>query len=120
MIEREFPMSVMPSTFNDKLDGWLQGYSTLINSIIGVLVAIVVLITFFKIMKKFRSQDQPEVEIIDDTLDNEEAAALLESVQSGGEGTELAAALTPDLLNELIQERGDNVSSALRSWVNAK
>ena len=71
-------------------------------------------------MKKFRSQDQPEVEIIDDTLDNEEAAALLESVQSGGEGTELAAALTPDLLNELIQERGDNVSSALRSWVNAK
>jgi hypothetical protein len=41
-------------------------------------------------------------------------------VQSGSEGTELAAALTPDLLNELIQERGDNVSSALRSWVNAK
>jgi flagellar M-ring protein FliF len=120
MIEREFPKAVMPSTFNDKLDGWLQGYSTLINSIIGVMVAIAVLITFFKIMKRFRSQDQPEIEIIDDTLNNEDAAALLESVQSGGEGTELAAALTPDLLNELIQERGDNVSSALRSWVNAK
>ena len=71
-------------------------------------------------MKKFRAQDQPEVEIINDSLEGEEGAALLESAQSENDSTELAAALTPDLLNELIQERGDNVSSALRSWVNAK
>ena len=83
-------------------------------------MAIAVLITFFKIMKKFRAQDQPEVEIINDSLEGDEGAALLGSAQSENDSTELAAALTPDLLNELIQERGDNVSSALRSWVNAK
>ena len=81
-------------------------------------MAIAVLITFFKIMKKFKAQDQPEVEIINDSLEGEEGATA-RSAQSENDSTELAAA-HPDLLNELIQERGDNVSSALRSWVNAK
>ncbi len=120
IIEREFPTASMPITFKDQWNNNLENYSPLINSIIGVLVAIAVLITFFKIMKKFRAQDQPEVEIINDSLEGDEGAALLESAQSENDSTELAAALTPDLLNELIQERGDNVSSALRSWVNAK
>ena len=120
IIERAFPTASMPLTFKDRWDSQLQNYSPLINSIIGVLVAIAVLVLFFKIMKKFREQDQPEVEIINDSLEGEDAASLLETASADGGSTELAAALTPDLLNELIQERGDNVSSALRSWVNAK
>ena len=43
-------------------------------------------------MKKFRAQDQPEVEIINDSLEGEEGAALLESAQSENDSTELAAA----------------------------
>ena len=119
--ERVFPRpGQFPVTFDEKWSSFLSNYSPLINSIIGVLVAIAVLITFFKVMKKFRSQDQPEVEIIDDTLDDEQAAALLEAGQSTDGSSDLMSVLTPELLNELIQERSENVGSALRSWVNAK
>jgi len=111
------------STFNDKWDKTMQEYAPLINTIIGLLVAIGVLIVFFVIMRKFRSEDQPEVEIIDDS-ENQETAQLMDGTGYNPDGDShvpvLADALTPELLNELIRDRSDNVGSALRSWVNKK
>jgi flagellar biosynthesis/type III secretory pathway M-ring protein FliF/YscJ len=112
----------IPTTFNNKWDQTMQEYAPLINTIIGLLVAIGVLIVFFVIMRKFRAEDQPEVEIIDDS-ENAETAALMDGGYNPDGNSHvpvLADALTPELLNELIRDRSDNVGSALRSWVNKK
>jgi len=109
-------------TFGDKWNNTLDEYAPLVNLIIGLLIAAGVLILFFMIMRKFRADDQPEVEIIDDSQNGETTAALMDG-NYNADGTAvpaLADALTPELLNELIRDRSENVGSALRSWVNKK
>ena len=88
-------------TFSDKWNETMQEYAPLINTIIGVLVAIAVLIVFFMIMRKFRAEDQPEVEIIDDSVNQETAALMDGGYNPDGESRVpvLADALTPELLN---------------------
>ena len=110
------------ATFGDKWNNTLDEYAPLVNLIIGLLIAAGVLILFFMIMRKFRAEDQPEVEIIDDSQNGETTAALMDGDYNadGASVPALADALTPELLNELIRDRSENVGSALRSWVNKK
>jgi flagellar biosynthesis/type III secretory pathway M-ring protein FliF/YscJ len=111
----------LPAGFSDKWDQTMQEYEPLINALIGLLVAIVALVIFFKIMSRFRAEDQPEVEIIDDS-ENAETAALMDNPYQDdqSEVPALTDALTPELLNELIRERSGNVGSALREYMNKK
>ena len=114
------PASI-PTGFGDKWENTMKEYEPLINAMIGLLVAIAALVIFFKIMNRFRAEDQPEVEIIDDS-ENAETAALMDSPyeEDTSEVPALTDALTPELLNELIRERSENVGSALREYMNKK
>lgn len=114
--------AAIPTAFGDKWEQTMQEYEPLINFLIGLLVAVAALVVFFKIMNRFRAEDQPEVEIIDDS-GNGETAAFLESPYEDGQAMQVPAltdALTPELLNELIRERSQNVGSALREYMNKK
>jgi flagellar M-ring protein FliF len=74
---------------------------------LGVVLALAIFIIFLRLLKKFKPSDA-EVQIL-----GEDDQQLLSGTRSLGRG------LTPELLNDLIQEKPDNVSVALRKYLDS-
>ena len=83
----------------------LQTYGHHIKNLVGIIIALVIFVVFLRMLKKFKPSDA-EVQVL-----NEDDQQLLSGTRSLGSG------LTPELLNDLIQEKPDNVGTALRKYL---
>ena len=83
----------------------LQTYGHHIKNLVGIVLALVIFVMFLRMLKKFKPSDA-EVQVLD-----EDDQQLLSGTRSLGSG------LTPELLNDLIQEKPDNVGTALRKYL---
>ena len=86
----------------DFLDQW----GPLLKNVVGIIIAVGIFLVFLRMLKKFKPT-ATEVQVLD-----EADAEALAGARSIGKG------LTPELLNDLIQEKPENVSTALKNWVN--
>ncbi|MGB0371212.1 MAG: flagellar basal-body MS-ring/collar protein FliF [Opitutales bacterium] len=85
----------------------------IIRNALGIGIAVVMFVMFLRMLKRYKP-DSVDVEVM------EESAAA-----NGGEGggqkqlemADLGGQITPEFLNELIQERPENISTALKNWV---
>jgi flagellar M-ring protein FliF len=98
------------STFGvgDTIGQWqslVDTYGPILKTLLGPLLALVMFIVFLRMFKKFRPSEA-EVQVLD-----EDDQQLLAGTRSLGSG------LTPELLNDLIQEKPDNVGTALRRYL---
>jgi flagellar M-ring protein FliF len=84
---------------------FIDTYVPMLKSLLGPLLAIVMFIVFLRMFKKFKPSEA-EVQVLD-----EDDQQLLAGTRSLGSG------LTPELLNDLIQEKPDNVGTALRRYL---
>ena len=87
------------------LKGFFETWSPVFKTFLGPLLAIVMFIVFLRMLKKFKPSEA-EVQVLD-----EDDQQLLAGTRSLGSG------LTPELLNDLIQEKPDNVGTALRRYL---
>ena len=87
--------------FENFMETWVPHLKTLL----GAVLAITMFIIFIRMLKKFKP-NEAEVQILD-----EDDQQLLAGTRSLGSG------LTPELLNDLIQEKPDNVGTALRRYL---
>jgi flagellar M-ring protein FliF len=83
----------------------LETYGHHIKNLLGIVIALVIFVMFLRMLKKFKPSDA-EVQVLD-----EDDQQLLSGTRSLGSG------LTPELLNDLIQEKPDNVGTALRKYL---
>ncbi len=83
----------------------IDTYGPHLKNLLGVVLAIVMFVIFLRMLKKFKPTDA-EVQVLD-----EDDQRLLSGTRSLGSG------LTPELLNDLIQEKPDNVGTALRKYL---
>ena len=86
----------------DQFEKFVDKYGPHLKTLLGVVLAVAMFIVFLRMLKKFKPNDA-EVQILD-----EDDQQLLAGTRSLGSG------LTPELLNDLIQEKPDNVGTALR------
>jgi flagellar M-ring protein FliF len=87
--------------FQNFIDTW----GPHLKNLLGVVLAIAILIVFLRMLKKFKPSDA-EVQVLDEA----DAGALAGARSLGG-------GLTPELLNDLIQEKPDNVGTALKRYL---
>jgi flagellar M-ring protein FliF len=85
----------------------VQAYVELANRWVGLAGAAVVLLVFWRMLKK----QQPEVVPIE--------VLQLAPESAGGRLGANTANVTPEMLNELIRQKPANVGTALRDWVAA-
>ena len=83
----------------------LDTYGPHLKNLLGIILAIAIFVVFLRMLKKFKPSDA-EVQVLD-----EDDQQMLSGTRSLGSG------LTPELLNDLIQEKPDNVSTALRRYL---
>ena len=83
----------------------LDTYGPHLKNLLGVVLAVAMFVIFLRMLKKFKPTDA-EVQVLD-----EDDQRLLTGTRSLGSG------LTPELLNDLIQEKPDNVGTALRKYL---
>ena len=89
----------------DQVDQFVDKYGSLLKNLVGGILAIIMFVIFLRMLKKFKPNDT-EVQVLD-----EDDQQLLAGTRSLGSG------LTPELLNDLIQEKPDNVGTALRRYL---
>jgi flagellar M-ring protein FliF len=89
----------------DQFEKFVDKYGPHLKTLLGVVLAVAMFIVFLRMLKKFKPNDA-EVQILD-----EDDQQLLAGTRSLGSG------LTPELLNDLIQEKPDNVGTALRRYL---
>ena len=94
-----------PAETLGQVQGFIDAYWPIIKSFLGPLLAIVMFVVFLRMFKKFKPSEA-EVQVLD-----EDDQQLLAGTRSLGSG------LTPELLNDLIQEKPDNVGTALRRYL---
>ena len=87
--------------FQNIMDTW----GPHLKNLLGVVLAIAIFIVFLRMLKKFKPSEA-EVQILDEV----DADALAGARSLGG-------GLTPELLNDLIQEKPDNVGTALKRYL---
>ena len=87
--------------FQNFIDTW----GPQLKNLLGVVLAIAIFIVFLRMLKKFKPSDA-EVQVLDEV----DADALAGARSLGG-------GLTPELLNDLIQEKPDNVGTALKRYL---
>ena len=87
--------------FQNFIDTW----GPHVKNLLGVILAIAIFIVFLRMLKKFKPSDA-EVQVLDEA----DADALAGARSLGG-------GLTPELLNDLIQEKPDNVGTALKRYL---
>ncbi|MBN1404009.1 MAG: flagellar M-ring protein FliF [Opitutales bacterium] len=75
----------------------------MLRNFIAVGVAAIIFLVFLRILKRHKPESY-SLEIMD------------EDISGGKKGSDVAPRLTPELLNELIREKPENVSTALRNW----
>lgn len=83
----------------------LDTYGPHLKNLLGVVLALAIFVVFLRMLKKFKPRDA-EVQVL-----NEDDQQLLSGTRSLGSG------LTPELLNDLIQEKPDNVGTALKRYL---
>jgi flagellar M-ring protein FliF len=83
----------------------LDTYGPHLKNLLGIILAVAIFVVFLRMLKKFKPSDA-EVQVLD-----EDDQQMLSGTRSLGSG------LTPELLNDLIQEKPDNVSTALRRYL---
>ena len=83
----------------------IDTYGPHLKNLLGIVLAIAIFIVFLRMLKKFKPSEA-EVQVLDE--DDQQMLAGTRSLGSG---------LTPELLNDLIQEKPDNVSTALRKYL---
>ena len=83
----------------------IENYGPHLKNILGAVLAIAIFFIFLRMLKKFKPSET-EVQVLD-----EDDQQMLSGTRSLGSG------LTPELLNDLIQEKPDNVSTALRKYL---
>lgn len=83
----------------------LDSYGPHLKNLLGVVLALAIFIVFLRMLKKFKPSDA-EVQVL-----NEDDQQLLSGTRTLGSG------LTPELLNDLIQEKPDNVGTALKRYL---
>ncbi|MBG31405.1 MAG: flagellar M-ring protein FliF [Opitutae bacterium] len=98
-------MGAAGATLNEMQD-FLDQWGPLMKNVVGIVIAVGIFLVFLRMLKKFKPT-ATEVEILD-----EADAQALAGTRGIGKG------LTPELLNDLIQEKPENVSTALKNWVN--
>lgn len=81
-------------------------YSDLLRNLIAVGIAIVMFVLFLRLVKRHKPESFT-FEVLEEEEDD-----LYRKEMSG----DVSPRLTPELLNELIREKPENVSTALRSW----
>jgi flagellar M-ring protein FliF len=91
----------------NQFQNFLDTYGPHLKNLLGVVLALAIFIIFLRLLKKFKPSDA-EVQIL-----GEDDQQLLTGTRSLGRG------LTPELLNDLIQEKPDNVSVALRKYLDS-
>ena len=91
----------------NQFQNFLDTYGPHLKNLLGVVLALAIFIIFLRLLKKFKPSDA-EVQIL-----GEDDQQLLSGTRSLGRG------LTPELLNDLIQEKPDNVSVALRKYLDS-
>ena len=84
----------------------LDTYGPHLKNLLGVVLALVIFMVFLRMIKKFKP-NEAEVQIL-----GEDESQYLSGTKALGGG------LTPELLNDLIQEKPDNVSVALRKYLD--
>jgi flagellar M-ring protein FliF len=89
----------------DQVDQFVDKYGSLLKNLVGGILAVIMFVVFLRMLKKFKPNDT-EVQVLD-----EDDQQLLAGTRSLGSG------LTPELLNDLIQEKPDNVGTALRRYL---
>lgn len=90
----------------NQFENIINNYGPLLQNLLGVFLALSIFVIFLRMLKKFKPSDA-EVEVL-----NEDDPQLLALRRSTGDG------LTPELLNDLIQEKPDNVGIALRKYLD--
>jgi len=83
----------------------LDTYGPHLKNLLGIILALAIFFVFLRMLKKFKPSEA-EVQVLDE--DDQQMLAGTRSLGSG---------LTPELLNDLIQEKPDNVSTALRKYL---
>ena len=83
----------------------LDTYGPHLKNLLGIVLALAIFFIFLRMLKKFKPSEA-EVQVLD-----EDDQQMLTGTRSLGSG------LTPELLNDLIQEKPDNVSTALRKYL---
>ena len=89
----------------DQFQSFIDSYGPHLKNLVGVILAITIFVVFLRMLKKFKPSDA-EVQIL-----NEEDQQLLTGKRA------LGSSLTPELLNDLIQEKPDNVGTALKRYL---
>ena len=85
----------------------LDTYGPHLKNLLGIILAIAIFVVLLRMLKKFKPSEA-EVQVLD-----EDDQQMLSGTRSLGSG------LTPELLNDLIQEKPDNVSTALRRYLES-
>ena len=89
----------------DQVGQFIDTYGKHFKTLLGIILAATMFIIFLRMLKKFKP-NEAEVQVLD-----EDDQQLLAGTRSLGSG------LTPELLNDLIQEKPDNVGTALRRYL---
>ena len=89
----------------DQFQSFIDSYGPHLKNLVGVILAITIFVVFLRMLKKFKPSDA-EVQIL-----NEDDQQLLSGKRA------LGSSLTPELLNDLIQEKPDNVGTALKRYL---
>jgi len=103
LVEADFAPTVNPEDiakpdFMEKLMTW----GDMLKNFVAVGVAALLFLVLLRILKKHKPEPY--------TLE------IMDEEGKGNKGEEIVPRLTPELLNELIREKPENVSTALRNW----
>jgi flagellar M-ring protein FliF len=103
LVEADFAPTVDPAE-TLKPDFWekMMTFGDLMKNFVAVGVAALLFLVLLRILKKHKPEPY-SLEIMDEDSSN-------------SKGPESIPRLTPELLNELIREKPENVSTALRNW----
>lgn len=83
-------------------DDFMFKYGQYVKNIIAVIIIFGLVFFFSRMLKKLKPKNE-DVEIMDEL--------------SAGNRGKIESNLTPELLNDLIQEKPENVSTALKTWM---
>jgi flagellar M-ring protein FliF len=101
----------MPATIGpagetlNQFQNLVDSYGPHLKNLLGVVLALTIFVVFLRMLKKFKPSEA-EVQIL-----NEDDQQLLTGKRGFG------SSLTPELLNDLIQEKPDNVGTALKRYL---
>lgn len=109
--EVPFSESTLPAAPPGGLQGQLMPLIDSVRRFASVVIAIAMFIIFLRLLKGGpRKSSSAQIEVVDEGGSKEPAYKPFQ---------ESAPSLTPELLNDLIAQKPDNVGTALKTWVRA-